>query len=131
LVGHALRAIGLASIFGARVQRRLAEDSNEDTARFGRSRRAWSLPRWSQMRWRGGSSTVLSPQRSRIVQVEVEIDRIEAQAIERLAVPPSNQVQQIELLGKLMLYDKQLSVTATRHVLSAHARDGLTGPVSS
>src|SRR5437660_5791740 len=45
-----------------------------------------------------------------IAQLEAEIDRIEAQTIERLAAPPDNQVQQIELLGKLLLYDKQLSV---------------------
>jgi cytochrome c peroxidase len=49
------------------------------------------------------SGTVLSPQAlQEIAQVETEIDRIEAQAIERLAMPPDNQVQQIELLGKLM-----------------------------
>ncbi len=30
--------------------------------------------------------------------------------IERLAAPPDNQVQQVELLSKSMLYDKQLSV---------------------
>jgi cytochrome c peroxidase len=40
------------------------------------------------------SGTVLSPQAlQEIAQVEAEIDRIEAQAIERLAVPPDNQVQ--------------------------------------
>src|SRR5258708_15376766 len=56
------------------------------------------------------SSTVLSPQAlQEIAQVEAEIDRIEAQTIERLAMPPDNQVQQIELLGKMMLYDKQLA----------------------
>jgi len=44
------------------------------------------------------SSTVLSAQAlQEIAQVEAEIDRIEAQTIERLAVPPDNQVQQIEL----------------------------------
>src|SRR6202051_3347660 len=54
---------------------------------------------------------VLSPPALKeIAQLEAEIDRIEAQSIERLAVPPDNQVQQIELLGKVMLYDKQLSV---------------------
>ena len=37
-----------------------------------------------------------------IAQVEAEIDRIEGQTRERLAAPPDNQVQQIELLGKLM-----------------------------
>ena len=45
-----------------------------------------------------------------IARVEAEIDLIEAQTLERLAAPPDNQVQQIELLGKSMLYDKQLSV---------------------
>src|SRR5260221_56372 len=57
------------------------------------------------------TSLTLSPQAlQEIAQVEAEIDRIEAQAAERLAAPPDNQIQQIELLGKLMLYDKQLSV---------------------
>ncbi|HJX19808.1 MAG TPA: cytochrome c peroxidase, partial [Steroidobacteraceae bacterium] len=78
------------------------------------------------------SSTVLSPQAlQEIVQVEVEIDRIEAQAIERLAVPPGNQVQQIELLGKLMLYDKQLSVNRNEACAFCHMPEtGFTGPVS-
>src|ERR1700732_4028439 len=57
------------------------------------------------------ASTTLSPQALReIAQVEAVIDRIEAQTAERLAKPPDNQVQQVELLGKLILYDKQLSV---------------------
>src|SRR5205807_795958 len=78
------------------------------------------------------SSTVLSPQAlQEIVQVEAEIDRIEAQAIERLAVPPGNQVQQIELLGKLMLYDKQLSVNRNEACAFCHMPEtGFTGPVS-
>src|SRR6266576_6762818 len=57
------------------------------------------------------ASTTLSPKAlQEIAQVEAEIDRIEAQTAERLATPPDNQVQQVELLGKLILYDKQLSV---------------------
>src|SRR5580658_8675403 len=57
------------------------------------------------------TSTILSPQAlQEIARVEAEIDRTEAQAIERLAAPPGSQIQQIELLGKLMLNDKQLSV---------------------
>jgi cytochrome c peroxidase len=56
----------------------------------------------------GGASsaqeTTLSPEALReLGQVEAEIDRIEAQTLERLAAPPDNQVQQIELLGKSML----------------------------
>src|SRR5690349_17205459 len=78
------------------------------------------------------ASTTLSPQAlQEIAQVEAEIDRIEAQAIERLAVPPDNQVQQIELLGKLMLYDKQLSVNRNEACAFCHTPEtGFTGPVS-
>ena len=44
-------------------------------------------------------STTLSPQAlQEIAQLEAEIDRIEARTIERLAAPPDNQIQQIELL---------------------------------
>ena len=56
------------------------------------------------------STTLTTAALAEIAQVEAEIDRIEAQTLERLAPPPDNQVQQIELLGKLMLYDKHLSV---------------------
>jgi hypothetical protein len=53
------------------------------------------------------TSVILTPAAlAEMKQVEAEIDRIEAQTLERLAAPPDNQVQQIELLGKLMLYDK-------------------------
>jgi cytochrome c peroxidase len=78
------------------------------------------------------SSAMLSPKAMQeIAQVEAEIDRIEAQTIERLAVPPDNQVQQIELLGKLMLYDKQLSVNRNEACAFCHMPEtGFTGPVS-
>ena len=74
----------------------------------------------------------LSPQAlQEIAQVEAEIDRIESQTIERLAVPPDNQVQQIELLGKLLLYDKQLSVNRNEACTFCHMPEaGFTGPVS-
>src|ERR1700682_783580 len=66
-----------------------------------------------------------------IAKVEAEIDRTEAQVIERLAAPPDNQVQQIELLGKLMLYDKQLSVNRNEACAFCHMPEtGFTGPVS-
>src|SRR5713101_7864681 len=78
------------------------------------------------------SGAMLSPQAlQEIAQVEAEIDRIEAQAIERLATPPGNQVQQIELLGKLLLYDKQLSVNRNEACAFCHMPEtGFTGPVS-
>jgi len=57
------------------------------------------------------TSATLTPEvLKQIAEVESEIDRIEGQAINRLATPPDNQVQQIELLGKAILYDKELSV---------------------
>jgi len=78
------------------------------------------------------SSTVVSPQaQQEIAQVEAEIDRIEAETIERLAAPPDNQVQQLELLGKLLLYDKQLSVNRNQACAFCHMPEtGFTGPVS-
>ena len=78
------------------------------------------------------ASTMLSPRAlQEIAQVEAEIDRIEAQMIERLARPPDNQVQQVELLGKLMLYDKQLSVNRNEACAFCHMPEaGFTGPVS-
>jgi cytochrome c peroxidase len=78
------------------------------------------------------SGTILTPQTlQEIAQVEAEIDRIEAQTIERLAKLPNNQVQQVELLGKLMLYDKQLSVYRNEACTFCHMPEtGFTGPVS-
>jgi cytochrome c peroxidase len=78
------------------------------------------------------ASTNLSPQALReIAQVEAEIDRIEAETAERLAKPPDNQVQQVELLGKLILYDKQLSVYRNEACNFCHMPEtGFTGPVS-
>src|SRR5215471_6344679 len=78
------------------------------------------------------TSATLTPQvLKEIAQVEAEIDRIEAQTIDRLAGPPDNQVQQIELLGKAMLYDKELSVNRNEACTFCHMPEtGFTGPVS-
>jgi cytochrome c peroxidase len=78
------------------------------------------------------STAVLSPETlQEIAQVEAEIDRIEAETTERLAAPPDNQVQQVELLGKLLLYDKQLSVNRNEACAFCHMPEtGFTGPVS-
>ena len=46
------------------------------------------------------SATLTPAALAEIARVEAEIDRIEAHSLERLAAPPDNQVQQIELLGK-------------------------------
>src|SRR5262249_15723690 len=78
------------------------------------------------------TSAALTPAAlAEIARVEAEIDRIEAQTLTRLAAPPDNQVQQIELLGKLMLYDKDLSVNRNEACAFWHMPEtGFTGPVS-
>lgn len=74
----------------------------------------------------------LSPQAVKeISQLEDEIDRIEAQTLGRLAAPPGNQVQQVELLGKALLYDKHLSVNRNEACAFCHMPEvGFTGPIS-
>jgi cytochrome c peroxidase len=82
--------------------------------------------------WAQQPSVTLSPAALKeIAELEAEIDRMEAQTLERLAAPPSNEVQQIELLGKAMLYDKQLSVNRNQACTFCHMPEtGFTGPVS-
>jgi cytochrome c peroxidase len=82
--------------------------------------------------WAQQPSTTLSPAAVKeIAEVEAEIDRIEAQTLERLTQPPNNEVQQVELLGKAMLYDKQLSVNRNESCAFCHMPEtGFTGPVS-
>ena len=66
-----------------------------------------------------------------IARVEAEIDGIETESLKRLASPPNNQVQQIELLGKLLLFDKELSVNRNEACAFCHMPEaGFTGPIS-
>ncbi|MGY4318150.1 cytochrome-c peroxidase [Bradyrhizobium sp. JR3.5] len=66
-----------------------------------------------------------------IARVEAEIDRIEGDTLTRLTAVPDNQVQQIELLGKLLLFDKQLSVNRNEACAFCHMPEaGFTGPIS-
>jgi cytochrome c peroxidase len=76
--------------------------------------------------------TILSPKAlQEIAQIEAEIDRIETATLARMSTPPDNQVQQLELLGKAMLYDKQLSVNRNEACAFCHMPEtGFTGPVS-
>jgi cytochrome c peroxidase len=78
------------------------------------------------------TSAILTPEALKeIAQVEAEIDNIENRTLDRLAAPPGNQVQQIELLGKAMLYDKELSVNRNEACAFCHMPEvGFTGPVS-
>jgi cytochrome c peroxidase len=68
---------------------------------------------------------MLSPQAlQEIAQLEAEIDRIEAQMVERLAAAPDNQVQQVELLVRWQQWQHAQSVD-TAH--SARRHKGLRG----
>jgi cytochrome c peroxidase len=82
--------------------------------------------------WAQQSSVTLSiAALKEITEIEAQIDRIEAETLERVAAPPNNEVQQIELLGKAMLYDKQLSVNRNEACAFCHMPEmGFTGPVS-
>ncbi len=71
------------------------------------------------------------PAEEEIAKVLAEIGRIEAASLDRLKHPPDNQVQQIELLGKLLLFDKELSVNRNEACAFCHMPEtGFTGPVS-
>src|SRR6202140_5448031 len=78
------------------------------------------------------TNAILTPKvLKEIAQVEAEIDRIESQTLDRLAAPPNNQVQEIDLLGKAMLYDKELSVNHNEACAFCHMPEaGFTGPIS-
>ena len=78
-----------------------------------------------------GQATLSPVALQEIAQVESEIDRIEAQTLQRLGSPPNNQVQQVEVLGKLMMYDKELSVNRNEACAFCHMPEtGFNGPVS-
>src|ERR1700751_1411960 len=78
------------------------------------------------------TSATLTPEvLKQIAEVENEIDCIEAQTISRLSNPPDNHVQQIELLRKPILYNKELSVNHNQACTFCHMPEaGFTGPVS-
>ena len=82
--------------------------------------------------WGQQQTTTLSPvDLKEMAELEAEIDRVEAQAVERLSAPPNNEVQQVELLGKAMLYDRQLSVNRNEACAFCHTSEtGFTGPLS-
>jgi cytochrome c peroxidase len=74
----------------------------------------------------------LSPRaQQELAQVEAEIDRIESKTLARLGAPPDNATQQVELLGKALMYDKQLSVNRNEACSLCHMPEaGFAGPVS-
>jgi glutaryl-CoA dehydrogenase len=76
-----------------------------------------------------------TPLGQEIARVEAEIDQVFAGALkEAAAIPPDpgHRLQQVRVLGKLMLFDKRLSVNGNTACSFCHMPDaGFTGPVSA
>src|SRR5260370_20430924 len=67
-----------------------------------------------------------------IRKVESRIDRIETETMARVKNERGGQFQKIELLGKLLLFDRELSVNRNEACAFCHMPEtGFTGPVSS
>jgi cytochrome c peroxidase len=70
--------------------------------------------------------------RKEIQSVELEIDRIEAESLNRAQPAMLDRFQQITLLGKIIFYDKYLSVNSNEACSFCHMPEtGFTGPVSA
>jgi cytochrome c peroxidase len=66
-----------------------------------------------------------------VARVVAEIDRIEAETLTRLAGGPDNPAERTLLLGKLLMYDKELSVDRNEACAFCHMPEaGFTGPIS-
>src|SRR5260370_23834028 len=66
-----------------------------------------------------------------IDRVVAEIDRIEAEALAQLSSGSPNLAQNTFLLGKLLVFDKQLSVNRNEACAFCHMPEtGFTGPIS-
>ena len=67
-----------------------------------------------------------------IKAVELEIDRIESETLNEARSATLDRFQQITLLGKLILYDRQLSVMRNESCSFCHMPEtGFSGPVSA
>src|SRR6266849_6662228 len=70
--------------------------------------------------------------RKEIKSVELEIDRIESDSLNRARSAKLDRFQEITLLGKLIFYDKQLSVMRNESCSFCHMPEtGFSGPVSA
>src|SRR5712671_4353683 len=68
--------------------------------------------------------------RKEIKSVELEIDRIEAESLNRARLTTLDRSQEITLLGKIIFYDQQLSVNRNQSCSFCHMPEtGFTGPV--
>jgi cytochrome c peroxidase len=72
------------------------------------------------------------PAQEEIRQVEARINRTEFESLERLRPGLANPAEEVMLLGKLILYDENLSVNRNEACAFCHMPEtGFTGPVSA
>ena len=78
-------------------------------------------------------TTLLSPEVLRdMARIEAEIDRIEGETLTRLAEPPDNHIERVRLIGKALVYDRQLSVNRNEACAFCHMPEaGFSGPLSA
>jgi len=70
--------------------------------------------------------------RNEIKSLELEIDRIEADALNNARSATLDEFQQITVLGKVIFYDQQLSVKRNESCSFRHMPEtGFTGPISA
>jgi cytochrome c peroxidase len=79
-----------------------------------------------------GGTTLLSASVEReIERVVAEIDQVEAQTLAQSSSAPSDLAQRTFLLGKLLMFDKHLSVNRNEACAFCHMPEtGFTGPIS-
>jgi len=79
-----------------------------------------------------GADQIPPAARNEIKSVELKIDRIEVESLNRARSATLDRFQQIMLLGKLIFYDKELSVKRNETCGFCHMPEtGFTGPVSA
>ncbi len=79
----------------------------------------------------GNAETLPAAVEREVARVVAEIDRIEAETLTRLAAGPDNPAERTLLLGKLLMYDKELSVERNQACAFCHMPEaGFTGPIS-
>jgi cytochrome c peroxidase len=80
----------------------------------------------------GNQDRIPAAAREEIQSVEKEIDRIEAESLTRARSLTLDRREEITLLGKLIFYDKELSVNRNETCAFCHVPEtGFSGPVSA
>jgi len=81
--------------------------------------------------WTGAQTSIPAAAQREIESVEKEINRIEAETLTKVQHSALNPSQNVILLGKLLFYDRELSVRRNEACAFCHMPEaGFAGPVS-